>query len=56
MSNIAKHIRHGNSAVRPYLYGPVDLPEFLRKTFVRCRGRGTSAGGQTLDRVSLCVR
>ncbi len=33
MSNIARHIRHGNGAVRPYLYGSVDLPEFLRKTF-----------------------
>lgn len=33
MTNNATHIRHGGGSVRPYLYGPVDLPEFLRKTF-----------------------
>jgi PhnB protein len=27
------HVRHGRGAVRPYLHGPVDLPEFIRKVF-----------------------
>jgi PhnB protein len=26
-------IRHGSGAVRPYLYGDRDLPEFLRRVF-----------------------
>lgn len=29
----ASHIRHGRAAVRPYLYGPIGLPEFLRQVF-----------------------
>ena len=33
MTKIASHIRHGCGSVRPYLYGLVDLPEFVRKTF-----------------------
>ena len=33
MAEHAKHIRQGRGSVRPYLHGPVDLPEFLRKTF-----------------------
>jgi PhnB protein len=27
------HIRHGRGAIRPYLHGPVDLPEFLQQVF-----------------------
>ena len=33
MTNTAAHIRQGRGSVRPYLYGPVDLPGFVRKTF-----------------------
>ena len=33
MSNSASHIRHGQGSVRPYLHGPVGLPEFLQKVF-----------------------
>lgn len=29
----SNHIRHGHGAVRPYLHGPVGLPEFLRQVF-----------------------
>lgn len=29
----ASHIRHGHAAVRPYLHGPIGLPEFLRRVF-----------------------
>ena len=29
----SNHIRHGHGAVRPYLHGPVGLPEFLRQAF-----------------------
>ena len=29
----ANHIRQGRGTVRPYLYGPVDLPEFVRQVF-----------------------
>jgi PhnB protein len=28
-----RHIRHGFGAVRPYLYGHLDLPEFLKHVF-----------------------
>ena len=34
------HIRHGFGAVRPYLYGPADLPDFVRAVF----------GGEVLER------
>jgi PhnB protein len=27
------HIRHGIGSVRPYLYGHLDLPEFVKKVF-----------------------
>ena len=27
------HVRHGFGCVRPYLYGPVDLPEFVAQVF-----------------------
>jgi PhnB protein len=27
------HIRFGFAAVRPYLYGPIDLPQFVERTF-----------------------
>ena len=33
MTENAGHIRQGRGSVRPYLHGPVDFPEFLRKTF-----------------------
>lgn len=33
MSTIPSHIRHGHGSVRPYLHGPVDLPEFIRGVF-----------------------
>ena len=33
MTKIASHIRHGCGSVSPYLYGPVDLPEFVHRTF-----------------------
>lgn len=33
MSTIPSHIRHGHGSVRPYLHGPVDLPEFIRSVF-----------------------
>lgn len=32
MNTQANHIRHGFSAVRPYLYGPMELLPFLRET------------------------
>ena len=28
-----EHVRHGKGAVRPYLFGPIDLPQFLAKAF-----------------------
>ena len=28
-----EYIRHGLGAARPYLYGNLDLPEFVRRTF-----------------------
>jgi len=33
MTTRSEHVRHGIGAVRPYLYGPVQLLEFVRKTF-----------------------
>lgn len=33
MTPKAHHIRHGHGAVRPYLHGPVGLPEFVRRVF-----------------------
>lgn len=30
---ILPHVRHGMGAVRPYLYGPLDLPEFVIQVF-----------------------
>ena len=33
MSGDQSHIRHGFAAVRPYLYGHADLPDFVREVF-----------------------
>ena len=33
MTPKANHIRHGRGSVRPYLHGPVGLPEFLCQVF-----------------------
>ena len=33
MDNSKPYIRHGFGAVRPYIYGNSDLPEFLREVF-----------------------
>lgn len=33
MDRQTQYIRFGFGSVRPYLHGPVDLPEFLRKAF-----------------------
>jgi PhnB protein len=33
MSEPLKHVRHGLGAVRPYLYGGLDLPDFVRVAF-----------------------
>lgn len=33
MSSAQAHIRHGFGAVRPYLYGDADLPNFVREVF-----------------------
>src|SRR6266705_3144418 len=33
MTDNTKHIRHGFSAVRPYLYGGLDLPDFVQQVF-----------------------
>jgi PhnB protein len=33
MPTVASHIRHGHGSVRPYLHGPVGLPEFVRAVF-----------------------
>jgi len=30
---MSKHIRHGRCSVRPYVYGNLDLPEFVREVF-----------------------
>lgn len=27
------HVRHGIGSVRPYIQGPVELPDFVKKTF-----------------------
>jgi PhnB protein len=27
------HVRHQRGSVRPYLYGPVELPDFVKKVF-----------------------
>ena len=33
MPTVASYIRHGRGSVRPYLHGPVGLPEFVRAVF-----------------------
>ncbi|MBO0721676.1 MAG: VOC family protein [Blastocatellia bacterium] len=33
MSMDKKYIRHGSGAVRPYLYGNPDLPDFVKRVF-----------------------
>jgi PhnB protein len=33
MSINSTHVRQGRGTVRPYLYGPVELPEFVRQVF-----------------------
>ncbi len=33
MNTAPSHIRHGFGAVRPYLYGHADLPDFVREVF-----------------------
>jgi PhnB protein len=33
MSTNTSYVRHGRGEVRPYLYGPVDLPEFVQQVF-----------------------
>jgi PhnB protein len=33
MSNEKEYIRHGFGDVRPYLYGHLDLPEFVKRAF-----------------------
>jgi len=33
MNNETKHMRHGFGAVRPYLYGGLDLPDFVQHVF-----------------------
>jgi PhnB protein len=33
MSDNTNHIRHGFGTVRPYLYGGLDLPEFVQRVF-----------------------
>jgi PhnB protein len=38
--NQTKHVRHGLGAARPYLYGNLDLPEFVRRVF----------GGEEIER------
>ena len=30
---MSKHIRHGKGSVRPYIYGKLDLPDFVREVF-----------------------
>lgn len=40
MNNALPHVRHGFGAVRPYLYGHADLPDFIREVF----------GGEELER------
>ncbi|HLI79779.1 MAG TPA: VOC family protein [Candidatus Binataceae bacterium] len=30
---MSKHIRHGHGSVRPYVYGKLDLPDFVREVF-----------------------
>jgi PhnB protein len=30
---MSEHIRHGRGSVRPYLYGGLDLPDFVREVF-----------------------
>ena len=30
---MGNHIRHGKGSVRPYIYGNVDLPNFVREVF-----------------------
>ncbi len=37
---MSRHVRHGRAAVRPYLYGAYDLPEFVSEVF----------GAETLER------
>jgi len=33
MSTATKHIRHGVGSVRPYLYGPLDMLELVKRAF-----------------------
>lgn len=33
MTTHRKHVRHGIGTVRPYIYGPVELLEFVQQTF-----------------------
>ncbi len=30
---MSKHIRHGKGSVRPYIYGNLDLPDFVCDVF-----------------------
>jgi PhnB protein len=30
---MSKHVRHGHGTVRPYVYGKLDLPDFVREVF-----------------------
>ena len=33
MTTYLEHVRHGSGAVRPYIYGPLELLDFVQQTF-----------------------
>jgi hypothetical protein len=43
----ASHIRQGHGSVRPYLYGPLELLEFVRQVFGAIQGGFIDAAGNT---------
>jgi PhnB protein len=46
----AKHIRHGVGTVRPYLYGPSALVDWLKQTFgAQVIERSASEGGEHVE-------
>ena len=49
------HVRHGFGAVRPYLYGGYELPEFLAAVFGACEIERHEAGDRQAAHVELAL-
>ena len=57
MSTMTKrsHVRHGFGTVRPYLYGPYELPEFLATVFGASEVERHEAAGRRAAHVELVI-